>query len=875
VSSQTQVFLLQIDKHDQQYAQVCSIIHKKLISLPVTVKRIIAMTFDICSAIACLWFAFALRLEQWYWPQGMQWVLFFIAPFLVLPVFFMSGLYHTVHRHSGFRTFQNVFYASIIYGLVLFPIVQLLALPFVPRSIGILQPIMFLLVTGGSRAMIRLLHVSNPVMLKKSSAKENLLIYGAGSAGVEIAHAISKSSKFGIAGFIDDDAMLQGRRINGLKVYSASQAEGLIAKENIDNILLAMPSVSRSRRNEIVEKFQKYPVKLRMLPSVEELANGKASITDIKEIDIEDLLGRDPVPVDHKEVADSIAGKVVMVTGAGGSIGSELCRQLLHSLPSTILLVDNTEYNLFAIHGDLENRVKKHDAVRILPFLCDVTDENRVSEICKVFKPEVIYHAAAYKHVPMVEFNSAEGVRNNVFGTQSVVEAAIQHQVSRVVLVSTDKAVRPTNIMGASKRLCELIVQAKAAEPGHRTVFSMVRFGNVLGSSGSVIPHFKRQIKKGGPITITHKEITRYFMTIPEAAQLVIQAGAMATGGDLFLLEMGEPVKIVNLARKMVELSGLSVRDGNNPDGDIELLETGLRPGEKLYEELLIAADAATPTANPRIYKAHEHFLSWRKLQEELAFLLFAINRNDVEFLKQSLKRLVPGYQPLTATTDLIAIEKEKTAVEEEVEENMQESFADIHAVYPDHKNGYRERILVPADRYIHPDDLKNSAHKHKQQRAMVTEYYFKQLNNHSEHTSEITFEPSLPENRNNTGFIPTLNILIAEDDKTSSLMLKSILKGVNITIFHADNGLEAVELVRRHPEINIVLMDIKMPVMDGFEATKLIRQMRSDLPVIAQSAYDSKQFKENSYKAGCNSFISKPIKKNILLEVIQNQLKQ
>lgn len=622
-------------------------------------KLLVVVAFDIFAALLTVWMAFSFTRQLLHQPEGQEWLLYMLAPALMLPIFAFSGIYGTIQRYNSFEGFITVFKSVFFYGVTFVCLLLLLPLPKISIVVGILQPLLLLLMTGGSRAMVRYLSTTVTTMPeKRCEAPNKLLIYGAGSAGVEIVNSINRSNKFTLAGFIDDNQDLQGRTINRMKVFSAAEAEELIQREGINNILLAMPSATRTRRNEIVEQYRKYPVRIQMLPGVEELAEGKVTISDIKTVDIEDLLGRDPAPLDHALVKQVITGRVVMVTGAGGSIGSELCRQLLQAQPSTLLLLDNAEHNLYTIHSDLTQRhARLSSATRIVPLLCDVTNAIRITEIFRVFQPEVIYHAAAYKHVPMVEHNPAEGIRNNVLGTHTVAEAALQQGVTSVVLVSTDKAVRPTNVMGASKRLCEMILQALAEEPGHRTCFSMVRFGNVLGSSGSVVPLFRSQINSGGPLTITHKDITRYFMTIPEAAQLVIQAGAMASPGDLHLLEMGDPVKIIDLARKMVELSGLTIRDHENPEGDIEIRVTGLRPGEKLYEELLIG-NHSSPSANPRIFKAKEHFIPWSELQEELEHLNAAITNNDIPHIRQILQRVVPEYQPSIDITDLLTIEK-------------------------------------------------------------------------------------------------------------------------------------------------------------------------------------------------------------------------
>ncbi len=624
-------------------------------------KLVTIVVFDLCSAELSLWMALSILSGEMHWPVAQEWIAYLLASALVLPVFHFFGIYNSVQRFNGFDSFVTILKSVAVYGILFYLLILLLNVPTLPFSAGILQPILFLLMTGGSRSLPRFLSSSIEIHHQKScDTSDHILVYGAGSAGVEIVRAIGRSNKYVVVGFIDDNEELHGRTIHGKTVFSSREAVELIGQGEITTILLAIPSATRSRRNEIVEQYQKYSVQIKMLPVVEELVEGKVNIFDIKAVDIEDLLGRDPVPLDYALIDQVIAGQIVMVTGAGGSIGSELCRQLLQARPSTLLLLDNTELNLYSIHRDLTQRQSRiSSSTRIVPLLCDVTNRERISEILRTFRPQVIYHAAAYKHVPMVEHNPAEGIRNNVFGTRSIAEVARQHGVGSVVLVSTDKAVRPTNIMGASKRLCEMILQALAAEPGHATCFSMVRFGNVLGSSGSVVPLFRNQIKSGGPLTITHKEITRYFMTIPEAAQLVIQAGAMASSGDLFLLEMGEPVKIVDLACKMIELSGLTLRTSENPDGDIEISYTGLRPGEKLYEELLIGNHSA-PSANPRIFKTREHFIPWSALEAELDQLAVAINSNDAQNIKSLLKQLIPEYQPSIATTeDLLAVEQQ------------------------------------------------------------------------------------------------------------------------------------------------------------------------------------------------------------------------
>lgn len=617
---------------------------KRILAFPRLLKKLLATVLDIISSVFTVWLAFSLRLDSLHIPTGMQWAVYILAPILMLPVFCRFGLYQAVYRYSGFDALIAVFKASVVYGLLFFLILYIAQFPGVPRSVGILQPMILFLISGGSRAVIRFWLSDSSYGGKTYRCADQMLIYGAGAAGIQIALAIKRSPKFCFAGFIDDDLGLHGRTIIGMPVYSPETAEKLIREGVITGMLLAIPSASRNRRKEIVERYRKYHLHIKTLPGVEEFADGRVTISDIKEVEIEDLLGRDSLPMDDVLIERNIKGKIVLVTGAGGSIGSELCRQLLRAEPSKLMLLDHAEYNLYSIHGDLHQRITKAGLSTVLvPLLGDVTDERRIDEIFRSHAPKIVYHAAAYKHVPMVESNPAEGVRNNVMGTLVVAQAAKLYGAECMILVSTDKAVRPTNVMGASKRICELILQALAAEAGHNTCYSMVRFGNVLGSSGSVVPLFRRQIQDGGPVTVTHEEVTRYFMSIPEAAQLVIQAGAMAEGGEVFLLDMGEPVKIMDLARRMVELSGLTICDPANPRGDIPIVVTGLRPGEKLYEELLIG-EQETPTANPRIFRANEHFLSWEDLHGMLEQMHVAIRNEDPDQLMMLLWQLVPEY---------------------------------------------------------------------------------------------------------------------------------------------------------------------------------------------------------------------------------------
>ena len=639
-------------------------LQKSIMSLLQGQKKFLAFLFDLSASLFSVWLALSFRYDCVRLPEGQEWVVYLLAPLLMLPVFITRGLYRVIYRYNGLVAFISILKAVVIYAVFLLVVLLFLNIPGIPRSIVFLQPIIILLITTASRGFIRYwfsFHYNISNNKNNSASPDRVLIYGACLSGVQLQTVISSNPNLDIAGFIDDDPSLYGRTINGYMVYSPEEVLPLIQRLNIKNILLASPKITRYRRLEIVEYFQNYPVNLRFLPNLQDLTEGKVTFTEIQKIDIEDLLGRDTTPLSDPLTINTITGKVIMVTGAGGSIGSELSLQLLALQPTTLLLVDNAEYSLFNLHNHLvEYNAKNNFSTLIVPLLSDVTNEAHISNIISIYKPSLIYHAAAYKHVPMVEYNIAEGVRNNVLGTLSLAKAVRQHNTPSLILVSSDKAVRPTNVMGASKRLCELILQAFSSESGNTTSFCMVRFGNVLGSSGSVVPLFRRQISLGGPITITHKEITRYFMTIPEAAQLVIHAGSMGKGGEVYLLDMGEPVKIIDLARRMVTLSGLSIRDHQTPDGDIEIKVTGLRAGEKLFEELLIGNNPI-PTAHPRIYKANDDFIPWSILEPELNNLMHHIKTNNIKGIKQILKKLIPEYQPGLATTDNLQRQAEST----------------------------------------------------------------------------------------------------------------------------------------------------------------------------------------------------------------------
>jgi len=641
---------------------------QSLLNLPRSVKRGLVIFTDFLICGLSVWLAFGLRLDQWGNFQGQQWIVYLIAIGFSLPLFVYFGLYRAIFRYIGTAAFISITRAFVIYTSLFFGVFTLYGVDGVPRSIGIIQPMLLYIGIGISRYFVRSwLGSINNIQKTLHRAQSIALIYGAGSAGSQLASGISSNKEIQVKGFIDDDLHLQGSTINGISIYANTGLADLIHRLGITDVLLAIPSASQDRRREIITSLNGCGVRVRTLPGLIDMASGRVRISDLHDLDMNDLLGREVVPPEVGLLEKNIFGQAVLVTGAGGSIGSELCRQIIKFSPKSLILIDSSEHSLYLIYEELksilvglegdrlsggyDDQIFSSDFVmpiEIVPCLGSVRDKYLLQKIFITHQPATVFHAAAYKHVPLVEQNSAEGIRNNVFGTLSCAQVSSENGVANFILVSTDKAVRPTNVMGASKRIAELVLQALAdvaTRGDHSTNFSMVRFGNVLGSSGSVAPLFSAQIAAGGPITLTHPEVTRYFMTIPEAAQLVIQASAMAEGGDVFVLNMGEPVRIYDLAVKMIYLSGLLVRDETRPYGDIEIKVTGLRPGEKLYEELLIG-DNPHPTAHPKIMRAHEEFLYWDDLQKELERLNLALDSMDDKLIKEMLEKLVPGYQP-------------------------------------------------------------------------------------------------------------------------------------------------------------------------------------------------------------------------------------
>ena len=611
--------------------------YKKLSAFSRNTKRALLVVIDFIALPVALWAGYALRLGEW-WPQGITnaWWLFIVAPLVAVPIFIRMGLYRAVLRYVGGTALITIAKAVSITTLILLALLVMSQTQGVPRSVFISFWLISMLFIGGSRLFLR---SYIQTYTKKRNNKQPVAVYGAGSAGVELVKAMQSGQEFEPVVFFDDDAEKRGLEIHGVKVFPPDQIPYLIDKKNISQVLLAMPSLSHRRRHKILEKLEEYPVHVRTLPGITDLVSGKATVSDIREVDASDVLGRDAVPPIPGLIEKCVRGKNVMVTGAGGSIGSELCRQIVEYGPAKLVLFEQSEFALYKIEKELE---AYNTNLEIIAVLGSVTHARRVETVLRSFAVHTIYHAAAYKHVPLVEQNPIEGLQNNVFGTWRTAEAAKAAGVETFVLISTDKAVRPTNIMGATKRFAELVLQAMADE-SDTTRFTMVRFGNVLDSSGSVIPLFRKQIKNGGPVTVTHPEVTRYFMTIPEAAQLVLQAGALGEGGDVFVLEMGDTIKIDDLARSMIHLSGFEVCDDNNPDGDIVIEYTGLRPGEKLYEELLIG-DNVTGTEHPKIMRAAEEKLSWKQLMEYRSKFEEAMRSFETMKVKLLLEEVVSGY---------------------------------------------------------------------------------------------------------------------------------------------------------------------------------------------------------------------------------------
>ena len=615
-------------------------------------KRVISLFIDIILLISSFFLAYWTRLGGIVAFDNTEiWMTLLCTILITLFTFIKLGLYRAVLRYISFKAL------AMVAGGAFVSAVSLIFFSFfigsdIPRTVPIIYFSYVFLLCGSARMLIRY-YVS--LILDKDN--DSVLIYGAGTTGRQLAVLLKHAYRYRIRGFIDDNLKLHGTYLLGNKIFSPNDISKLVQRYNIKVILLAIPSASRSERKAIIDSLIPLKIKVQTIPDMEDILQGNAKIDELREVHIEDLLGREPVLPNKDLLQKNILRKSVMVTGAGGSIGSELCRQIILNEPNILILFELSEFSLYSIHQELLEIAKKNNIVntKVYPVLGNVQDIERLDRVLSHFNVDTIYHAAAYKHVPLVEYNMIEGVQNNVFGTYNVARCAAEHGVKSFVLISTDKAVRPTNVMGASKRMAELCLQALSEQlKDYQTCFSMVRFGNVLGSSGSVIPLFRKQILKGGPITITHPDIIRYFMTIPEAAQLVIQAGSMAKGGDVFILDMGEPVKIVDLAKNLIQLSGLSVKDEKTSKGDIEITYTGLRPGEKLYEELLISGDNIRETKHPRIMTADEVYLPFEQLSDVLLELEDACKTADYVAIRQTLLNAPTGFKPTTEIVDVL-----------------------------------------------------------------------------------------------------------------------------------------------------------------------------------------------------------------------------
>lgn len=641
-----------------------------LLGLPRRQKRVLQVLADVVLVWLALWMAFVVRLgvDDMVNPFTRYLWLFVSAPLVAIPLFIRFGMYKAVMRYFGNDALVAIIKAVSLSSLILGIVVYWYSnhQPIIPRSIIFNYWWLSLITIGGLRLAMRQYFLrdwfaasQHVPFTNRQDGLPKVAIYGAGAAGNQLVAALRMGRVMRPVAFIDDDSSISDRVISGLQVYKPKHIQRMIENTGAQEILLAIPSSTRGRRREILGFLGEYSLHVRSIPGFMDLASGRVKVDDIQEVDIADLLGRDAVPVQEELLEHCIKAKNVLVTGAGGSIGSELCRQILTLRPKILLLFEHSEFNLYNILSELEQRIDRESlTIKVIPILGTVRDQDKLLEVMMSWSVDTVYHAAAYKHVPMVEHNVSEGILNNVMGTTSAAQAALQAGVPNFVLVSTDKAVRPTNVMGSTKRLSEMVLQALSNELApiflndtsnisrvNKTRFTMVRFGNVLGSSGSVIPLFHKQIKAGGPLTVTHPSITRYFMTIPEAAQLVIQAGSMGRGGDVFVLDMGEPVKIAELAEKMIHLSGLSVRSTSNPLGDISIEFTGLRPGEKLYEELLIG-DNVIATRHSMIMSANEDYVPWDVLKVKLSEMMGAIDSRDFSLIRKLLRELVSGYAP-------------------------------------------------------------------------------------------------------------------------------------------------------------------------------------------------------------------------------------
>ena len=622
-------------------------ISKKIFSLNRYYKRAIAITTDAFLCLFTLWLAFYLRLEEFILLKDIGLTLMILTIFLALPIFWISGLYRTLFRYAGLSILSIISLSITIYGLIYFSIIGLYGMIGVPRSIGIIQPMLLFLFLIAERFFAKYLLTGS--FKKSEKSKISVLIYGAGVAGRQLFTSLERNSKYKVVGFLEDNPNLHRQNLLGQRIYDPKSLENIKEKEDIKLILIAIPSLNKFKKNKIIQKISNNKIPIKTLPNLSDIIEDKLSFSDLKDFLIEDLLNREQVEPDNELLAKYIKSKTIFVTGAGGTIGAELSRQICKLQPKKLILFEINEFVLFKIDEELS---RLHQNLEIVPLLGNILDQKKLKKVFKTFKVDTVYHAAAYKHVPLVENNICEGVQNNVMGTLSIVKAVIKEEVKNLVLISSDKAVRPTNVMGASKRFAEICLQVyKHKSP--LTNLSIVRFGNVLASSGSVIPKFKKQIIEGGPVTLTHNDVTRYFMTVPEAAQLVIQAGALGKNAEVFVLDMGKSIKIRDMILKMINLSGQKLKNENNLDGDIEIEITGLRHGEKLYEELLIGNNPEK-TIHPKIQKINEQSISFGQFEKNINELTTHLDNQDSKQVKNLLDRSIRFYNSNSEIVDYI-----------------------------------------------------------------------------------------------------------------------------------------------------------------------------------------------------------------------------
>ena len=656
-----------MDKHIQEFTN-------NILSLHPNSKRLIAILTDSSLCILCTWIAFILRLEELILLKNFNYVPALISIIIAIPIFWLFGLYRTIFRFTGLSIIFTILASSFIYALMFFLIIGVYGIQGVPRSIGILQPMLLFFAIISSRLIVKFL-LSFDYNQNKIDNKKNVLVYGAGDAGRQLVIALDNSPEFKVIGFLDDNEQLHKRVLLGQNIYSPSVLKELIKVKDISLVFLALPRINRGKRNQIIEKLNNFKLSVKTLPSISQIVDGRITISDIKDLNIDDLLNREQVEPDVELLKKNINSKVVLVTGAGGSIGSELCRQIVRLKPKKLLLLELNEYSLYKIYEELSALNKN---LKIISLLANAQDQKKLEGIFDTFKVNTVYHAAAYKHVPLVEENICEGVKNNVLSTLAIANASVSKKVSNLVLISSDKAVRPTNIMGASKRLAELCMQGiHNYTKNVNTNFSIVRFGNVLESSGSVIPKFKKQIKEGGPVTLTHKDVTRYFMTVTEAAQLVIQGGALGKGSEVFVLDMGQSIKIKDLIDKMIKLSGFSIKTKENPTGDIEIKIIGLRPGEKLYEELLVG-DNPQKTIHSKILKTNDPYIQFDKLDKDIENLRLLLEKNNAKEVKVFLEQIINSYHSNSEIVDHIFKEENTHVKNKKNQINLKEKYNKI-----------------------------------------------------------------------------------------------------------------------------------------------------------------------------------------------------